>query len=67
MDFPHTLVMAAIAGFTIFLGLPFARLKNPPRSLQALLNALATGILIFLLWDIISKASEPIESALETA
>jgi zinc transporter, ZIP family len=59
--------MAAIAGFTIFLGLPFARLKNPPRSLQALLNALATGILIFLLWDIISKASEPIESALETA
>jgi ZIP family zinc transporter len=67
MDFPHTLVLAAVAGFTIFLGLPFARLKNPPRSMQALLNALATGILIFLLWDIISKASEPIESALQTA
>ena len=67
MDFAHTLILAAIAGFTIYLGLPFARLKNPPRSLQALLNALATGILVFLLWDIISKASEPINSALETA
>jgi ZIP family zinc transporter len=67
MDFAHTLFLAAIAGFTIYLGLPFARLKNPPRSLQALLNALATGILVFLLWDIISKASEPINSALVTA
>jgi len=67
MDFAHTFILAAIAGFTIYLGLPFARLKNPPRSLQALLNALATGILVFLLWDIISKASEPINSALATA
>jgi ZIP family zinc transporter len=67
MDFLPTLLLAAIAGFTIYLGLPLARLKNPPRSLQAMLNALATGILVFLLWDIISKASEPIESAMEDA
>jgi ZIP family zinc transporter len=67
MDFANTLILAAIAGFTIFLGLPFARLKNPPRTLQAVLNAVATGILVFLLWDIITKASEPIESALGDA
>jgi ZIP family zinc transporter len=67
MDFAHTLALAAVAGFTIYLGLPFARLKNPPRSLQAMLNAIATGILVFLLWDILTKASEPIESALQRA
>ena len=67
MSFADTLILAAIAGSTIFLGLPFARLKNPPRSLQALLNALATGILVFLLWDIITKASEPIDTALQNA
>src|SRR5207248_3547499 len=67
MDFVSTLILAAIAGFTIFLGLPVARLANPPRSTQAFLNAIATGILVFLLWDIISKASEPIDTALGTA
>ena len=67
MDFANTLILAAIAGFTIFLGLPVARLSNPPRSLQAFLNAVATGILVFLLYDIIAKASEPIEGALTAA
>jgi ZIP family zinc transporter len=67
MSFLTTVLLGAIAGFTIFLGLPIARLKNPSRSWQAFLNALATGVLIFLLWDILSKASEPISAALETA
>jgi ZIP family zinc transporter len=34
---------------------------------QAFLNALATGILVFLLWDVITQASEPINTALDTA
>lgn len=67
MDLATTLTLGAIAGFTICLGLPIARLRHPRRSWQAFLNALATGILVFLLWDILSKASEPIQSALETA
>jgi ZIP family zinc transporter len=67
MSFGLVVLLGAIAGFTIYLGLPFARLKDPPRSLQAFLNALATGILIFLLWDVITKASEPIDSALALA
>ncbi len=67
MDFAATVVLGAIAGFTIYLGLPFARLKNAPRSLQAFLNALATGILVFLFWDVITKASEPIDAALGDA
>ena len=67
MSFPLTILLGAIAGGTIFLGLPLARLKNPPRALQAFLNAIATGILVFLLWDVLSKASEPITAAIDGA
>ncbi len=67
MSFPLTILLGAIAGLTIFLGLPLARLRHPPRGLQAFLNAVATGILIFLLWDVITQATEPIEAALDDA
>jgi len=67
MNFLTTVVLGAIAGFTIYLGLPIAKMKNPSRSWQAFLNALATGILVFLFWDIISKATEPITDALLSA
>src|SRR5258708_10109364 len=67
MTLAPTVLLGAIARFTIYLGLPFARLKHSPRALQAFLNALATGILVFLLWDVITKASAPIDVALQTA
>lgn len=59
------IILGAIAGFTIFLGLPVARLRDLSRSVQGFFNALATGILIFLLWDILSKAHEPVNKALD--
>jgi ZIP family zinc transporter len=62
-----TALMGAIAGFTIFIGLPVARLKGLSRSTQGFLNALATGILVFLLWDILSHAGEPVEAAIKSA
>lgn len=64
MTFAPTVLLGAIAGFTIYLGLPIARLKNLAPAWQAFLNALATGILVFLLWDILTKAAEPINTAL---
>ncbi len=67
MSFSTTVLLGAIAGFTIYLGLPFARLKNPSRAFQGFCNALATGILVFLLWDVVTKASEPIDTALTSA
>jgi ZIP family zinc transporter len=67
MIFADTVLLGAVAGFTIFLGLPVARWRNPRRDWQAFLNALATGILVFLFWDILSKAHEPIDTALATA
>jgi zinc transporter, ZIP family len=59
--------LGAIAGFTIFLGLPMGRLRNPAPRLQALLNAVAIGILVFLLFDVLEHANEPVEKALTNA
>jgi zinc transporter, ZIP family len=64
MSTGHVLILGAIAGGTIFLGLPIGRLQNLSGAMRAGLSALATGILIFLLWDVLSGAVEPIESAL---
>jgi len=57
-------LLGAIAGFTIFLGLPIGRLRAPVPRLRAILNAIAAGILIFLLWDVLAHAWEPIDGAL---
>src|SRR5579859_241014 len=64
MTQPAAIALGAIAGGTIFLGLPVARMRGLPTPLQGFLNAFATGILVFLLWDILSHAGGPIESAL---
>jgi ZIP family zinc transporter len=56
-------LLGAIAGFTIFLGLPIGRLRAPAPKLRALLNAGAVGVLLFLLWDILAHAWEPVEEA----
>ncbi len=59
--------LGAIAGFTIFLGLPVGRLRNPAPRLRILLNATAIGILLFLLWDVLAGAIEPVETAVTDA
>jgi len=60
----HILILGAIAGATIFLGLPVGRIKDLSAPMRAGLSALATGILLFLLWDVLSGAVDPIETAL---
>ena len=60
----ETLLLGAIAGFTIFLGLPFAALRTVPRRWIAFANAVAVGVLFFLLYDILKQAGEPIADAL---
>ena len=56
--------LGAIAGATVFLGLPVARMHGLPRVVQGFLNAFATGILVFLLWDILTHAAGPVEVAI---
>ncbi|WP_354637183.1 ZIP family metal transporter [Kitasatospora camelliae] len=64
MSGPQIALLGAVAGFTIFLGLPIGRLRHPVPRLRAGLNAAAIGILLFLLWDILSAAWEPVDTAL---
>ncbi len=65
MSSAQILVLGAVAGSTIFLGLPVGRMQSISPRAKALLSAGATGILLFLLWDVLSAAVDPVESALE--
>jgi ZIP family zinc transporter len=60
-------LLGAIAGFTIYLGLPIGRIQNPMPALRAFLNAVAVGILLFLLWDVLSAGIEPVEKSVVDA
>lgn len=59
--------LGLFAGGTIFLGLPVARLGHLSSRAKGFLNALATGILIFLLVEICGYAVEFVEETVEQA
>jgi ZIP family zinc transporter len=59
--------LGAVAGLTIFLGLPLGRWPNADPRIRAALCAVATGVLLFLLWDVLSHAVQPVEEALDDA
>ena len=67
MSFGQTVLLSAFAGATIFLGLPVGRLRNLTARAQAMLTAIASGVILFLIWDILSQAVEPVETALTAA
>ena len=62
----RTLLLGAIAGGTILLGMPLGRMKTPAPRLRQVLNATAIGVLLFLFWDVLSGAFEPIDAALSS-
>jgi zinc transporter, ZIP family len=65
MSTAQTLILGAIAGLTIFLGLPLGRVRNTHPAMRAGLSALATGILVFLFWDVLTHGVRPVEEAVE--
>jgi ZIP family zinc transporter len=60
----ETVLLGCIAGATILLGLPIGRIRRPMPGTRAFLNALAVGILLFLVWDVLSNAWRPIDAEL---
>ncbi len=56
INYEQLLLLGAIAGFTIFLGLPLAILQNVSSRKKGFLNALSIGILLFLVIDVFSHA-----------
>jgi ZIP family zinc transporter len=59
------LFLGGVAGATILLGLPVGRMRSVSPGLKSFLSAMATGILLFLLWDVLAASVEPVEGALE--
>jgi len=64
MSEAQTLLLGFIAGVTILIGLPLGKVRAPPAGLRQFLNALAIGILLFLVWDVLVHAYQPLEVAL---
>ncbi|MGH3508607.1 MAG: ZIP family metal transporter [Nocardioidaceae bacterium] len=64
MSLTTTLLLGFIAGATIVFGLPVGRMRRPNPELKLFLNAVAIGVLLFLVWDVLSAAWEPIDGAL---
>lgn len=58
-------LLGGIAGSTIFIGLPLGRVKSTSTQLKAGLAAFATGILLFLLVDVLEHGIAPVEEAAE--
>lgn len=57
------MLLGAIAGFTIFLGLPLAMMKNLSSKKKGFLNAFALGILVFLIIDVFSHGYQAASNA----
>ena len=64
MSFIQTVFLGAIAGFTIYLGLPLGRIKKISTGTRTFLSMTSAGILLFILFDVLSNLSEPIKSSI---
>ncbi len=67
MSFVQTVLLGAIAGFTIYLGLPLGRVKGMSEKIRSFLSMISAGILLFLFFDIFHQLSDPIETVLTQA
>src|ERR1700678_2888599 len=57
------IILGAIAGATIFLGLPIARWKGASEQLRGTLTLMSAGILLFLIIEVGHNAIEIVESS----
>ncbi|MFL5887409.1 MAG: ZIP family metal transporter [Thermoleophilaceae bacterium] len=62
-----TVLLGAIAGGTIFLGLPLARLEKLSASTRTFLATVSAGILLFLFWDVVSQGWGLVENVVDKA
>ena len=65
MSFAETVLLGALAGFTIYLSLPFGRLELLSNRARVGLAMFAVGVLAFLFVDVFEHAFEIIEEAVE--
>jgi ZIP family zinc transporter len=65
MDFSETVLLGAIAGFTIYLGLPLGRVRHVDDRVRVALAMFAVGILAFIFVDVSSNGQAIISTALQ--
>jgi zinc transporter, ZIP family len=63
MSFAETALLGALAGFTIYLGLPVARLELVSARTRVALAMFSVGVLVFLLVDVLGHGFEIAEEA----
>jgi FtsP/CotA-like multicopper oxidase with cupredoxin domain/zinc transporter ZupT len=66
LSFWRTALLGAFAGLTIFFGLPVARARRLSAPVVGALNAVAIGILVYLIVEIAGNATAPLLRALPT-
>jgi zinc transporter, ZIP family len=65
VDFGETVALGAIAGFTIFIGLPLGRMQRVDDRLRVCLAMFSVGILAFIFMDVTTHGMELLETALD--
>lgn len=65
MSFAQTAALGALAGFTIYLGLPFGRLQLLGDRTRVALAMFAVGVLAFIFVDVMEHAFGIVEGAVE--
>jgi ZIP family zinc transporter len=63
LSFRETVLLGALAGFTIYLGLPFARLRLLGPKARVALAMFAVGVLAFLFVDVMEHGFSIVEDA----
>jgi ZIP family zinc transporter len=66
LSFSETVILGALAGFTIYLGLPFGRLQLLSRRMRVALSMFAVGVLAFLFVDVFEHAFGIVEDAVSS-
>ena len=64
MSFPHTVALGALAGFTIYIGLPIGRLQLLGSRARVALAMFAVGVLAFIFVDVFSNGVSIIDTTL---
>jgi ZIP family zinc transporter len=65
LSFAETVLLGALAGFTIYLSLPFGRLQTLSDRAKVGLAMFSVGVLVFLLVDVFEHALGIVESVVE--
>ena len=66
MSFAETVLLGAVAGFTIYLGLPIGRVQRVDHRLRVCLAMFSVGILAFIFMDVTSHAEGLVAAAVRS-